>query len=225
MKKTKIFSIIAFVVFILAFLEEAVSEILYYAQHSIENLAPQAVPLYTVPMLLGIAMLAVGAMLAAKCKTTLVYPIGFLLLMIPQVTNFVLTACDLAQYGMSALSYYDIRSLLLLIALALLALDAFLLLRNKAMGIIGAALLYVTMFVFNIITTANSGYLFQSMDVFIDGLPRILETMLYYSGMELAAIGTLLYAIGRQPRIPKTAPTPQPVRPPFVYQLPQDGTP
>ena len=114
------------------------------------------------------------------------------------------------------------RYVFLFLAYLLLALDGFLLLRNKVMGIIGAVLLFLTATVFLSITSVSN---FSGMSSFtaVENIISAVETWAYYAAIQLVAVGALIYAIGRQPRIPRSAPNPPHVYPPYNYQPPYNG--
>ena len=85
MKKTKVMSTIAMVLFILSMLCDLVNETIYY----VDSISAQAMTnyavdilLYTLPGILGAVVLIVGVKLAAGNTVTVVYPIGFVILFI-----------------------------------------------------------------------------------------------------------------------------------------------
>ena len=228
MKKTKITSIIAMIIFILALLLNTSSELLFYisgaAQGWTINYA-ENILVYTLPDLIGILVLIIGVRLAAGNKLTFIYPAGFAVLALAALVALILHIISMVGYFSYADGFtyaYLVRYVFLFLAYLLLALDGFLLLRNKVMGIIGAVLLFLTATVFLSITSVSN---FSGMSSFtaVENIISAVETWAYYAAIQLVAVGALIYAIGRQPRIPRSAPNPPHVYPPYNYQPPYNG--
>ena len=203
MKKTKIMSTIAMVLFILSMLCDLVNETIYY----VDSISAQAVTnyavdilLYTLPGLLGAVVLIVGVKLAAGNTVTVVYPIGFVILFIEYAISLVLFVRNLIAYYQYANEINSvivpnvIRCALMMIAFILLALDGFLLLKSKALGIIGAAMLLLISFVFLVIELRN---IIQSVGFTSEIVSDSIYFWSFYSSIELIGAGALLYAIGR----------------------------
>lgn len=218
MKKASVMSTISMVFFILAFLVHIIGEIVYYIAIFAEGFFSDPFfwryeAIYELPVILGMLLLIVGVKLAAKNKAWVIYPIGFLVLMVPFAANVFTSTAE-----------YVIRGVLMLIALLLLALDHFIRPHVKVMGILGAVFALLTMTVFLVIDVVQT---LQYIDSYSNGTEFLwlAERILYYIGFQVLSIAALLFAIGRPSRSDFAVPAPQPVYPGNGYQPPQYNPP
>lgn len=218
MKKASVMSTIALIGYILALLLIAAQEVIFYIWLGSMGVVFDArfwmnIALYDGLLFIGMLILMVGVKLAANNKAWALYPIGFLIVMSSHILSLF-----------NASAWDSIRLLFSVIALLLLALDHFIRPRVKVMGILGAVILFVTMLVYLVVGVVEM-IQYSSSYFGTDNLWWFLERVLYVIGFQIFALAALLFAIGRQPRIPKTAPAPQPVYPPYTYQPPQYNPP
>ena len=190
MKKTKVMSIIAMVLFILALFSQ-VMYIVMYLIGALSSIDP--------------AVSAVAKVLLTSSIPTIVSLAAafFIIAGISLLGLFI----DIISSGGKTSIDYVIRDLFLTAGFTMIAIDGILLNPNKALGIIGAALVIAIAMFFSFTNSFNlSSYLTGKSSYALSTggqisiLIRLMYVLMYYSMLQNIGIGALLYAIGRQPK-------------------------
>lgn len=208
MKKTKVMSIIAMVLFILALFLQ-ITHIIIYLTGVFSTKTPLGGPTLkvlltsSIPTIVSIVLMIVGVRLAASSKNTKIYPIAFFIL---AGITFLGLIIDIFSGGKTSINFI-IRDLLLTAGYTMIAIDGILLKPNKALGIIGASLVLLVAMFFSFSTSLNlsnhltgRSYFSLSSAGQMLNLIQLLYFFILYSIMQNIGIGALLYAIGRQPK-------------------------
>lgn len=207
MKKTKVMSTIAMVCFILALVWATINDIIYYINAFKYNyggaLIARVFFFSSMPIFAGIILLIISMKKAKTGSNPPQYKLGLFFIAGAHLLNFIISLI-LSEGDMKDSMDYLIRVIILIAALLLVAFDATLLKNNKAMGIVGAALIIGVAVIFStyyIIKITNEiPRSFYSGDEIFDFFSNIMSIFSYYSFLEFLGIGALLYAIGRQPK-------------------------
>ncbi len=208
MKKTRVMSIIAMVLFILALFWQIMYLIMYFiGVFSIKS--PTGGPVLkvlltsSIPTIVSIVLMIVGVRLAASSKNTKIYPIAFFIL---AGITFLGLIIDIFSGGKTSINFI-IRDLLLTAGYTMIAIDGILLKPNKVLGIIGASLVLLVAMFFTFSTSFNlsnhlTGKTYSALGSAgqILNLIQLLYVLMFYSMLQNIGIGALLYAIGRQPK-------------------------
>ena len=212
MKKTKVMSIIAMVFFILALFWELMDETIYYIQavkYSFDGgIIARAVLTNSIPSIAAFILMIIGVRLAASSKNKMIYPIAFFIYAAIMCINLVIDIIELLNNHSPLNMEFYIRQILTLSGFVLIGIDAVLLKRNKAFGIIGAAviiavaIIYLFYYSFQIASDP-----LNDSDAFVL-MVNIMTILSYYSMLQCIGIGALLYAIGRQPKDVPNIPAP-----------------
>ena len=212
MKKTKVMSIIAMVLFILALFWELMDETIYYIQavkYSFDGgIIARAVLTNSIPSIAAFILMIIGVRLAASSKNKMIYPIAFFIYAAIMCINLVIDIIELLNNHSPLNMEFYIRQILTLSGFVLIGIDAVLLKRNKAFGIIGAAVIIAVAIIYSFY------YSFQiasdplnDSDAFVL-MVNTMTILSYYSMLQCIGIGALLYAIGRQPKDVPNIPAP-----------------
>lgn len=209
MKKTKVMSIIAMVLFILALFWQIMYLTVYFIgvfsiKVSIGSPVLKVLLTSSIPTIVSIVLMIVGVRLAASSKNTKIYPIAFFIL---AGITFLGLIIDIISSGGKTSINIIIRDLLLTAGYTMIAIDGILLKPNKVLGIIGAALVILIAMYFSFQTSLNlsnhlSGRSYSALGSAgqMLNLMQLLYVLMFYSMLQNIGIGALLYAIGRQPK-------------------------
>lgn len=209
MKKTKVMSIIAMVLFILALFSQVMYTVMYLigALSSIDpavSAVAKVLLTSSIPTIVSLVLMIVGVRLAATSKNTKIYPAAFFIIAGISLLGLFI---DIISSGGKTSIDYVIRDLFLTAGFTMIAIDGILLNPNKALGIIGAALVIAIAMFFSFTNSFNlSSYLTGKSSYALSTggqisiLIRLMYVLMYYSMLQNIGIGALLYAIGRQPK-------------------------
>ena len=215
MKKTRIMSTIAMVCFIIALVWQVVNETIYYSnafRYDFEaKLILRMLFFEAIPTIAGIILLIIAAKKARTGITPPQYKIGFFFLAGALLLNLIISAI-MAQGDMSGSIAYIVRVVILIGAYFLVVFDSILLKPNKAMGIIGAAIIIAVSFIYSFMytleLTRNMPRSYYGSYDALDFIMNLMTILSYYTSLQCIGIGALLYAIGRQPKDAQNTPAP-----------------
>lgn len=143
------------------------------------------------PLSVGSGMGAAGSILAMKNKSTVIYPIGFIVLCLPLLYSIVSnTYC---YFGFNFIAS-NIGIALLFASITMIVVDAFIRPKTKVMGIIGIVLMLSA----DVALLVNSFILFSSSGGGLDLV--LLKSFVFAFVYFWAAISALVSLLAREPR-------------------------
>ena len=203
MKRARVMSTVAMAFFILSLFAMAVSETMRYVLLFDYGGSADYVTIvrdvltFELPMLFGLIMAIIGVRLHARGRDRVIYPSGFLILMIAPVSLAVIGGFSGSSGGKT--EYFAFWAAMA-VGMLLVALDGFLCPRLRLMGIFGGALLLYSVTNLKKMNSGDSGALLLALGQMAKGSCYILlyiYQIAYVVGLTSLAIGALIYAVGR----------------------------